>query len=232
MRGKAFFFSFALCASLFLTGCWKGVSHEVLATVLSVNGQVTCAPRGGRNPHVLDLGARLAGGASVQVPNGAEVDLALLPGILFRASNNSTVIITELRLIKDGDETGGGMRSRIAGVRLERGSATLSYQQPEQTSGSVAVITDRVLIKASQDSLFCIETDNTHTRVICVRGQVDALDATGKASVIKAGWLQKWDASESIPVRPDSRSQPEIDTALKVEQQLRAFETPNAPAIR
>ena len=73
-----------------------------------------------------------------------------------------------------------------------------------------------------------------HTRVICVRGQIDALDATGKSSVIKAGWLQDWGAnqSESILVHTDSPAQPEIDNALKVEQQLRALEPPNPFPIR
>jgi hypothetical protein len=234
MRRGAFFFSITLCASVFLTGCWKGISHEVLATVLSIRGQVTYAPKGRHDPHILGPGAALRAGCSVRVSDGAEVDITLLPGVLLRASDNSDVTIDELKLIKDGDETRSGMRGRTARIQLKQGKATLSYEQPDGTSGSVAVVTDRVTVNARLDSLFCIETDTVHTRVICVRGQIDALDAAGKSSVIKAGWLQNWGANypESILVRNDSRAQPEIDNALKVEQQLRALEPRDGFPIR
>jgi hypothetical protein len=230
MRRDAFFFFVTLCASVFLTGCWKGVGHEVLATVLSVRGQVTYIPKGALDPHVLSPGARLDAGCSVRVSDGAEIDITLLPGVLLRASDNSEVTIDELKLIKDGDETGGGMIDHTAGIRLKQGKLTLSYEQPEGTSASFAVVTDRITVNAKLDSLFCIETDALHTRVVCVRGQIDALDATGKLSVIKTGRLQNWDArqSESILVRTDARTQPEIDKALQVEEQLRALEPPNA----
>jgi hypothetical protein len=230
MRRGAFFFSATLCASIFLTGCWKGISHEVLATVLSVRGQVTYSPNGAQDPHVLSPGARLNKGCSVRVSDAAEVDITLLPGVLLRASDHSEVTIGELKLIKDGDETGGGMIDHTAGIRLKEGRVTFSYEQPEGTSGSFAVVTDRVTVNAKLDSLFCIETDALHTRVICVRGQIDAVDATGNSSVIKTGRLQNWDArqSESILVRTDARTQPEIDKALQVEEQLRTLEPPNA----
>jgi hypothetical protein len=234
MRRGAFLFSITLWASVFLSGCWKGISHEVLATVLSIRGQVTYAPKGTNNHHILNAGARLKAGCSVQVANGAEVDITLLPGVLLRVSDNSDVTVEELKLIKDGDETRSGMRHRRARIAVKQGNATLSYEQPDGTSGSVAVVTDRVTVNTRLNSLFCIETDTVQTRVICVRGQIDALDATGKSSVIKAGWLQNWGAkhSESILVRTDSLAQAEIDNALEVEQQLRALEPPNAFPIR
>jgi hypothetical protein len=234
MRRGAFFFSVTLCASVFLTGCWKGTSHEVLATVLSVRGQVTYATKGQHDPQVLSPGARLNAGCSVRVSDGAEVDITLLPGVLLRASDNSEVTIEELKLVKDGDETEGGMLDHTAGIRLKQGKVTLSYEQPEGTSASFAVVTDRVTVNARLDSLFCIETDALHTRVICIRGQVDVLDATGKSSAIKTGRLQNWDdrQSESILVRTDSRTQPEIDIALKVEEQLRDLEPPKAFPVR
>jgi hypothetical protein len=234
MRRGAFLFSVILCANLFVSGCWKGISHEVLATALSIRGQGTYAPKGTNDRHILPPGARLSAGCSVQVSNGAEVDIALLPGVLLRASDNSDITIEELKLIKDGDETRSGMRGRTARIRLKQGKATLSYEQPDGTSGSVVVVTDRVTINARLTSLFCIETDTVHTRVICARGQIDALDATGKPSVMKAGSLQSWGAkhSESTSVRTDSPAQPEIDNALKVEQQLQALEPPDAFPIR
>jgi hypothetical protein len=234
MRRGAFFFSVTLCASVFLPGCWKGISREVLATVLSIRGQVTYAPKGTNDRHILGPGARLNAGCSVRASDGAEVDITLLPGVLLRASDNSDVTIDELKLIKDGDETRSGMRGRTARIQLKQGKATLSYEQPDGTSGSVAVVTDRVTVNARLDSLFCIETDARHTRVICIRGQVDVLDATGKSSVIKTGRLQNWDdrQSESILVRTDSRTQPEIDNALKVEEQLRDLEPPKAFPVR
>jgi hypothetical protein len=203
MRRGAFLFPVTLCASVFLFGCWKGISHEVLATVLSIRGQVTYASKGMNGRHILGPGARLNAGCSVRVSNGAEVDITLLPGVLLRASDNSDVTIDELKLIKDGDETRSGMRNRRARIRLKQGNVILSYEQPDGTSGSVAVATDRVTVNARLDSLFCIETDTMHTRVICVRGQIDALDATGKSSVINAGGLQNWGAghSESMLVR-------------------------------
>jgi hypothetical protein len=230
MLGAVFFISIAFCASIFLPGCWKGISREVLATALSVRGPVTYASKGARALHILEPGVRLGAGCSVQVGDNAEVDLMLLPGILVRASRNSDMAIVESKLIKDGDETGGGVRGRAALIRLKQGKATLSYEQPEGTSGSLAVVAGRVTIKAKQDSLFSIETDTSHTRVICVRGQIDASDAAGKSSLIRAGWLQNWGANypESNLVRADSPAQPEIENALKVGQQLRAFGPPNA----
>jgi hypothetical protein len=50
------------------------------------------------------------------VSDGAEVDITLLPGVLLRASDNSEVTIDELKLIKDGDETSGGMIDHTAGI--------------------------------------------------------------------------------------------------------------------
>jgi hypothetical protein len=234
MRRGASFFSVTLCAGVVLTGCWKGIRHDVQATVLSARGQVIYAPQGGHDPHVLTPGVRLNPGCSVRVPDGAEVDITLLPGLLLRASDNSEVTIDELKLTKDGDETSGGMRDRMAGLRLTKGKVTLSYEQPEGTSGSLKVVTDRITVNSRVDSLFCVETDSLHTRVICVRGQLDAFDAAGKASIINAKRLQDWAAtpSEPILVRPDSRAQSEIDQALRVEQQLRILEPPNAFPIR
>ena len=226
----AFSFSIVFCASLFLTGCWKGISHETLATALSVNGYVTYGSKRNTDRNILHPGARLNAGCSVQVAPGAEADFILLPGVLLRTLENSDLIIEGLKLTKDGDETGGGMLAHAASVRLKKGKTTLSYEQPEDTPGSLAVVTDHVTVNATLSSLFCIETDPSHTRVTCVRGQIDALDVTGKWSVINAGWAQNWNAKspESILTRADSGGQSEIDKALQVEQHLHALEPPNA----
>jgi hypothetical protein len=230
----AFLFFITFCVAAFLSGCWKGISHEVLATVLSIRGQVTYAPKGTNDRHILGQGARLNAGYSVRASNGAEVDITLLPGVLLRASDNFDLTVDELTLIKDGDETRSGMRDRRTRVRLKQGKATLSYEQPDGTSGSVVVVSDHVTVNARLNSLFCIDTDTVHTRVMCVRGEIDVVDATGKPSVMKAGSLQNWGAkhSESTLVRTDSPAQPEIDNALKVEEQLHALEPPNGFPIR
>jgi hypothetical protein len=233
-RNGAFSLSIVLCASLFLTGCWKGISHEALATALSINGYVTFVSKRKTDRNILHPGATLNAGCSLQLANGAEADFTLLPGVLLRAFDNSDLIIEELKLTKDGDETGGGMYARAATIRLNQGKATLSYEQPEDTSGSLTIITDRVMVNARLSSLFCIETDPFHTGVTCVRGQIDALDATGKRSLIKAGWVQNWSVKDrkSILTRADSAGQSQIDNALQVEKHLRALEPPNGFPIK
>jgi hypothetical protein len=229
-----FALSILLCVSLLLTGCWKGISHEVPATALRVNGEVTYGSKRKVERNILHQGNRLPVGCSLQVANDADVDFILLPGVLLRAFENSDLIIEELRLTKDGDETGGGMYARAASIRLKKGKATLSYEQPEDTASLVAVVTDRVTINARLSSLFSIETDPLHTEVTCIRGQIAVLDAKSKTSVIKAGWRQNWSVKGPDPIltRADSGSQSQTDNALHAEEQLRALELPNAFPIR
>jgi hypothetical protein len=234
MRRGAFFFSVTLCASVFLTGCWKGISHEVVATVLSMRGQVTYVPKGTNDPHILDPGARLNAGCSVRVSDGAEVDITLLPGLLLRVAGDSDFTIDELTLTKDGNETQGGMVNRVARTRFNRGGATISFQLPDQEVGQLIVATSHVTINSSVDSLLRIDTDANSTRAICVRGRIRTTNTNGRTSVLEQGFFQMWGAAatEARPAQTDGPVRAESDKAGKTEAALLEIDPPETFHVR
>jgi hypothetical protein len=229
MRQSAIVLSAALCALLFLPGCSQGRGHEVLAAALAIQGKVFCGKIARDNFRAMSPGTLVGAGESIRVPKGAQLDIALLPGLLLRVSGDSEFVIGELKLTKDGNETEGLMVYRSAHVQFSRGQATLSFQLPQGSVGEVTVGTSHAAIRSEVDSLFRIETDNDSTRAVCVRGEIHAVDTSAHPSVIKQGSLQNWGMRRATPMaRADAPLQTEIDGALRTEAELLTIDPPES----
>ena len=106
---------FLLC-TLTLSGCWSGITKEIAATVLSLRGQVNCSPKESTDFRAVDSKSKIGSGVTVRTSSDAQCDLSLVPGALARLSGGSELKIKELRITKDGDETGDAMRERVARI--------------------------------------------------------------------------------------------------------------------
>ena len=117
MRRVVLIFSFAV-ACVSLSGCWQGMTREVLATVLSVRGEAAWAMEGRNDVRPITSQTKFGTGSIVRTFQDAQIDMTLVPGALARISSNSELKIEKLRLSKDGNETEDGMRSRVVGCRV------------------------------------------------------------------------------------------------------------------
>ncbi len=205
-----------------LTACREGISRRVVAIVLSVRGEAVC-----RSPETdvfrkIASDTRLGVGSVVRIPVAARLDIGLLPGALLRMSGNSELRIEELKLTKDGNETESEMADRLAQVRLTRGKITVYFQQPDGAEGQVAVVTERVTIKAKPGSLFEIETDASKTRLTTATGEVFASRATGGGLTVGEGYFQEWPSEQSaaMPAAGDARGQLDLAEALQTGKEL------------
>ncbi len=234
MRRAAFLSLAALCSAIFLFGCSEGRSHQVLAIVLALRGEVFHASRGTDALRTISPGALLGAGESIRLSHAAGLDIALLPGVLLRVSGDSTLMIDQLTLVKDGNETVGGMRQRTAHIRLTQGQATLSLGLPDDATGEVTVETNRVTLKSDSDSLVYIEADNVRSRVLCVRGKIQARDANGRSSFLEQGSFQDWTAqpTKSGIMQADARLQAKSEDVIKTERELKEIDPPEAFHVR
>ncbi len=227
MPRAAFFPYITLCVGL-LTGCWEGISRQVLATVLSVRGEVVYASQERNDFRTIDPDTTLGVGSLVRTADRAGLDIALLPGVLLQVSGNSEFKIEELTLVKDGDETQGGMLNRMARIQFNKGKINVYFEQPDGATGRLTIITDRVTLNAKPGCLFQIQTDKSRTRLTCVLGEVYASQGNRAASVINQGFFQEWPSERPTPASAanDARGQIETTDALKAERELRELPLP------
>jgi hypothetical protein len=99
-------------------GCSEGFTRRTAATVLSVKGDVVCGMAEKNNFQPVTRESRTPDGSIVHTSDGALLDLGLIAGALAQLSSNSEITTEELKISKDGNQTGGGMRSRSARIRL------------------------------------------------------------------------------------------------------------------
>jgi hypothetical protein len=226
MPRAAFFSYIALCVGL-LTGCWEGISRQVLATVLSVRGEVVYGSQEKNDFRTIDPDTTLGVGSLVRTSDRAVLAIALLPGVLLQVSDNSEFKIEELTLVKDGDETQGGMRNRTARIQFNKGKINVCFEQPDGVTGQFTIITDRVTLNARPGCLFQIQTDKSRTRLTCVLGKVFASQGD-RAWLIKQGYFQEWPSERPTPASAanDARGQIETTDALKAAQELRELPLP------
>jgi len=129
---RACLFSFVLLFGGLLTGCWEGISRQVLATVLSLHGEVVYLSKGSSNFRPANSQAKLSAGAVLKTSSGARANLVLIPGALAQVSGDSELKINELKLRKDGNETGDAMRERIARITLRIVASSLRVGSPTE----------------------------------------------------------------------------------------------------
>src|SRR6266487_3342566 len=154
------------------SGCWQGVTREVVAIVLSVRGETGYGIEGQSEFYPITSQTNPGAGRILRTFDGAQVDLALLPGALVRLSGNSEIKIEELSLTKDGNETGEGIGKRVVRMQLNRGKIIALFQQSDESGARFAIGAGQVTISGDQKCLFQIQVEDTKTRLTCVRGNV------------------------------------------------------------
>lgn len=223
---RAAFFSCLVLSAALLASCWEGISRQVLATVLSVRGEVVCGTEGGNDFPPVTLQTKPGVGSVVRALDNAQVDFAFLPNTLVQVSGNSELKIEQLRLTKDGNETEDGMRSRIVRVQLNRGKISALFQRRDESEMRFTIGTRHATISANGDCLFQIQVEDLKTRVTCVRGKV-YVSQDNHQTVMEAGYFHEWpsDRSAAIAAADDARGQIDVADTLEAERELQELQS-------
>ena len=222
---RAAFLICVVSSAALMTGCWTGVSRQVLATVLSVQGEVVYQMEGRDRFGSLTLQTNPGPGSLLRTAADAQANLALVPGALLQISGNSELKIEELLLGKDGNETQDGMRKRAARVRLNRGSIDIVYERRDESELRFSVSTLAVTISADEDCVCQVRVQNEKTRVTCVRGKAYASTGNSEPSIIKAGYFQEWPSGAIASAADDARAQIDVTDAVKAERDLQELQS-------
>src|ERR1051325_3175740 len=99
------FLLFGLLPLFAISGCWEGTTRSICATVLATRGEVNYFEQSSTNSRRVDSKTKLCVDSILKTATDAEVDLMLIPGALARVTGESELMIAELKLTKDGNET-------------------------------------------------------------------------------------------------------------------------------
>lgn len=216
MRRACLFSSVLLLGGL-LTGCWEGISRQVLATVLSLHGEVVYLSKGSTNFRPVNSQAKLSAGAVLKTSSGAQIDLVLIPGALGQVSGDSELKIDELSLTKDGNETGDAMRERIARIELRRGGMVVLFEGVAHFTIQTREATIRVL----PSCLLRLDVDESEVRATCVRGKFYATPQNGQIVAVDAGYFREWPSERgAVSAAEDRRGQTDTTATLEAAREL------------
>jgi FecR protein. len=226
MRVPALISFFLLCCGL-ASGCWEDVTTQVAATVLSVKGAVVFGMAEQNNFQPVTRESRIHDGSSVRTLDGARLNLALLPSALLQLSSNSEIEIEELRISKDGNETGDAMRSRSARIRLNWGKITILFSRSDKSASQFTISAPQAPITADSDCLFCVQSAGATTRLTCVRGKIYTSHSGQPSVAIGAGYFQQWPSGRAEPMAAsdDAAAQIDVVDSLEIENQLRELQS-------
>ncbi|PYL27484.1 MAG: hypothetical protein DMF45_12105 [Verrucomicrobia bacterium] len=204
-----------------LSGCWEGMSRQVVATILSLRGQIVYSSKEGGSFEPISSETKLGAGSTLRTPTDGAINLALIPGALTQISGDSELKIEELELTKDGNETGDAIRERIARVGFRRGGMVVLFDG----FARFTIQTPQATITVLPGCLFRLEVDGSHTRLTCVRGKIYAAPKSGPISAVEAGYVCKW-PSDHGPAPAADAPQGQIDTTatIQVGRELRDLE--------
>jgi hypothetical protein len=217
---RAAFLVCVISSAALMTGCWAGVSRQVLATVLSVRGEVVYQMDGRDRVRSLTLQTNPGPGSLLRTAGDARAHLELVPGALVQISGNSELKIEELLLRKDGNETGAGMRKRTARVRLNRGSINIVFERRDESELRFTVGTRDVTISADGDCVSQVRVESEKTRLTCVYGRAYAWTGNPEPSIVKAGYFQEWPSGSMTIAANDMRGQIDVTEALDARREL------------
>jgi len=216
MSRVAFVCSGTLCIAL-LAGCWEGVSRDVLSTLLSVDGEVVSSSKGSAEFYPANSQTKLSAGSILRTSKGARANLILIPGALVRLLERAELKIDELRLTKDGNETGDAVRERIARVELHRGGMVGRFKGIAR----FAIETPNAAINVLPDCLFCLDVNENRTRLTCIRGKVFANSKSGQSVSVDAGFVCEWPSKNPpLPAAEDKQAQTDTTAGLQVAREL------------
>jgi hypothetical protein len=207
------FVAFALAQA----GCWEGITRSISATVLSTRGEVVVLPRGSTNFHPLSAQAKLAAGAILKTSAGARANLVLIPGALTQISGDSELKIEELKLGKDGNETGDAMRERVARVELRRGGLVVLFEGFAQ----FIIETREATLSVLPSCLLRLDVDEKGTRATCLRGKFYATPANGQVVAVDSGYFREWPSRpDAVATAEDERGQADTTATLGAAREL------------
>ena len=211
---------FLTCA-LSLSGCWEGITKEVVATILSIRGQITCSSKGSTNFRSVDSKSKIGPGSIIRTSSDAQFDLSLVPGALAGVSGDSELKIEELTITKDGNETGDAMRERVAQVELTQGGMIVLFEG----FGRFTIKTQNATINVLPSCLFRLDVDQSRTRLTCIRGKLYVTPQNGELVAVSGGLFQEWPSQNgAMPVTEDRQAQADTTATLQVARQLQELD--------
>jgi hypothetical protein len=210
-----------------LSGCREGITRQVAATVLSLHDPIVFQGPTRSDFRRVTLQTRLPCGSRIKTLDDGWLVIGVLSGMLAQVSSNSEITIQELKITKNGNDTGDAMRNRVANIRLNRGQLTVLFMQRGNAASRLLVHTDRAMAVADSDCLFRVQTDSAKTRVTCVLGKIIASPNAQRAIAIGAGYFQQWPSPHAEPIVATDEAAAQIDIAdsLEVENQLRGLQS-------
>jgi len=222
MRFVSFSSVLALCVCMLGNGCSKEITRSTVTVVFFIRGNVVFGNAERNDFQPVTPKSKIHSGDVVRTSEGASINLGLIPGAFIQLSGNSEIKIEDLRLTKDGNETGEHMLDRRAWIRLNRGRIVTLFKQSDKTASDFGVTTSQITLKPDSDSLFSVWTDDTTSRVTSVRGEVSASADAHPPLKIAAGYFSQWPTAskESIAASADANAQLDIKAALDVEPEL------------
>ena len=204
------------------SGCTKGITRATAATVFFVRGNVVFGNAERNDFQPVTSKSKIHAGDLVRTADGASINLALIPGAFVQLSGNSEIKIEDLRLTKDGNETGEGVLDRRAWIRLNRGRIVSLFSHSDRSASDFSVTTDQVILRPDSDCLFSVWADRTTSRAACGRGEVSASADAQPPVKIAAGYFTLWPTASKQPIAAtvNASAQMDIKTALDVEPEL------------
>jgi hypothetical protein len=221
MRLTLIVLSMVLCL-LLASGCSKGISRGIVATVFSTKGTVVFGTAERNNFQPATVKSKIHSGNTVRSSDGASIDLAFVPAAHAQLGGGSEIKIDELSITKDGNETAGGMGARTARIRLNRGKVIVLFMPGDNRASEFAITTGQLTIKPDSDCLFSVWSDGKTTRVTCTKGKITAPTDAQAPATITAGYFQEWPITRKEPIRATENASAQIDVteSLDAEQPL------------
>ena len=211
---------FLLC-TLTLSGCWSGSTKEIAATVLSLRGQVNCSPKESTDFRAVDSKSKIGSGVTVRTSSDAQCDLSLIPGTLARLSGDSELKIKELRITKDGDETGDAMRERVARIELTRGGMIVLFEG----FGRFTIKTRNATLNVLPSCVFRLDVDQSRTRVTCIRGKLYLSPQEQDPVTISGGQFRELPSTNgAMSVTEDRQAQADTTATLQAARELQELD--------
>jgi hypothetical protein len=177
-----------------------------------------------------------AAGEEIRVPAESSVALCLIPGIYLRCIGPARVKIDDLRVYKDGDETGNSMNMRRGAIRLGDGRFHVFLPRDGSARAELKIETEVGTLIANPGALLSVTHTSESIRVLCVRGVVNWDTRTPGASIAAGYYCERKFASLAeapvLPASEDSAAQAEVMAALDSADALTEVETKlrNSPA--
>jgi FecR protein len=207
----------AVASALAQAGCWEGTTRSISATVLSTRGEVVCLSKESTNFRPVTPEVKLSADSILKTSSGARANLVLIPGALAQVSGDSELKINELKLRKDGNETGDAIRERIARIELHRGGIVVLFEG----FARVTIETPQATISVLPSCLLRLDVDERGTRATCVRGKFYATPKNGPVVAVDAGYFHEWPSERNaVSAVEDRRSQMDTTATLEAAREL------------